>query len=120
MTREEMLEDRRAERNARIRGDATPLPSVKPPKDPERRPPKPKAVKPKVEKPARIPKPKRALSKVGLSMPRPRRQRPAPPVVFLRKEDRECCQMARDEIGRFQVGFCGPHCLGRLQRDGYL
>ncbi len=33
---------------------------------------------------------------------------PAPP-----KEERPCCLLHRDALGRLPVGFCSPACIGR-------
>lgn len=33
------------------------------------------------------------------------------------KEQRACCTAHRDDQGRLPIGFCGPDCLGRTERD---
>lgn len=47
--------------------------------------------------------------------PRPARL----PDGTLTKEGADCCQLvaSRDELGRPPIGYCGPDCERRLERD---
>lgn len=38
-----------------------------------------------------------------------------PPMT--RKENAKCCMAQRDGQGRLPVGYCGPDCLRRVERD---
>lgn len=44
------------------------------------------------------------------------------PEGVLTKEGADCCMLAasRDELGRPPVGFCGPTCERRRERDARL
>lgn len=39
---------------------------------------------------------------------------PRPPYV--RPEDAACCRAARDDAGRYPIGYCGPACDRRPER----
>lgn len=36
---------------------------------------------------------------------------------MIRKEDARCCNAARDTENRLPIGFCGPNCERRIERD---
>lgn len=40
--------------------------------------------------------------------------------TFTRKEDAPCCVAQKDSLGRLPIGFCGPDCIRRLERDTWL
>lgn len=52
--------------------------------------------------------------------PRPPRVRDPWNRGKLTKEDADCCQTvaSRDPLGRPPIGFCGPDCERRADRDG--
>lgn len=37
--------------------------------------------------------------------------------VMTHKEDAACCISRRDDQGRLPIGFCGPDCIRRPERD---
>lgn len=41
-------------------------------------------------------------------------------VPLTRKEDAPCCEAKRDPDGRPVLGFCGPDCIRRAERDARL